>query len=56
MSKITCENECKNDNKNIFKISYQDGAIEYFCSECTSNIIREVPELIISIKIWGSKY
>ena len=47
----TCENGC--DSSYIFKVEYEDGAIEHFCSECLSNIIREVPEIIVKMEaIW----
>ena len=49
-NKKGCENECNEPNEIIFKVDYKDGAIEYFCSECLSNIIKEVPEIIIKIE------
>jgi len=44
----TCENGC--ESSYIFKIEYNDGAIEHFCNECLSNVIREVPEIIVKVE------
>ena len=44
----TCENGCENEH--VFKVEYKDGAIEHFCSECLSNIVSEVPEIIVKME------
>ena len=51
MSLKPCENGCENEH--VFKVEYNDGAIEYFCNECLSNIISEVPEIIVKIEKLG---
>jgi hypothetical protein len=44
---LECLNGCETEV--LFKVSFEDGAIEYHCPGCLANIIKEVPEIIVSI-------
>ena len=46
-----CENECENYSGVIFEVNFKDGAIEHFCPDCLSSIIKEVPEDIATIEV-----
>ena len=48
VNKKACENGCESNH--VFKVEYDDGAIEHFCNECLSNIIQEVPEIIVKME------
>lgn len=38
------------ESENLFKVYFKDGAMEEHCSNCLSNIIREIPEEIIKME------
>lgn len=43
-----CINACESEI--IFEVKFKDGAIENHCADCLSNLFKEDPDQIVSLK------